>query len=252
MAASIIESIVLRLCGTIQLNNIHLRTDELSTFLLPYKPFHCFVGSLFADIPIVLNGKLDKKISDILLVFKGTYAHDSETDYNLIQRALQSWIGSIYFSLATQLESMEKKSLIASSQMETLQKSLDKLVITIEHIHIRIEDDKFLSYIPTVPSYISRFQPSSEDSVSSTNTSDSNQVMFISCKIGKIEFWNPTQKKLNKMSSGNQLALLGFVRLERFPMSFYTADATPLFATLKEQNSRLNWCADYTIKNEIS
>eukprot|EP01041_Mallomonas_annulata_P006261 gene6261-12675_t len=200
MASSIIENIVMRICGryiknfkkenidigvsgTVQLNNVHLRTDELGVFLLPYKPVQAFIGSLFGDFPIMLNGNLVVKISDVLLVFTGSPSYDQEVDMVIVQRALQAWLGTFYFSLASSIEQAEKKTLISTSQIDSTQKSFEKLQVTIENIHIRIEEQ----CNPT-NSHIIPHNPSLQKS--------ENEVMYISYKLGKLEFRSPNTKDI--------------------------------------------------------
>ena len=156
MFASAIEAAVLRVCGryvknfskenidvgvsgTINLKNIHIKTEELRDALTPYRPVKAFIGSIFADIPIVLGGNFDVQISDVFIVLSGYPIHEKESDPSKIQKYLQMWIGMLYFSIAAASGS-NLSSPRQLNNTEAMQRALDRFVLSVDRVFIRFED----------------------------------------------------------------------------------------------------------------
>jgi len=138
------EHLVVSVTGSISLSNIELNTAELHKFQLFYKPSFAFIGSVCIDFPVnaVLGGKLEVRVSDILFVIQRE--REQAIDPDAIHKALQTWISTIYLLLA-QSENISSK--ISGSNTEYTQKLLDRLVISITNVHVRLED-AFVGHVP--------------------------------------------------------------------------------------------------------
>lgn len=153
MLSSLAESLIQRLCGrylknfssdnvsvsvagTVSLKNVQLKVEEFVTFQLPFKPALGFIGSLHADLPLVPGGNFDIRISDVLIVLERN-SEEVLKDPSIVHKALQMWIGAFYFSFA-QLETV--KDGISSSDIEYGMRLFDRLVVSINNVHIRVED----------------------------------------------------------------------------------------------------------------
>ena len=173
MLSSFAESFIQRLCGrylknfntnnvnisltgTITLTNIELNTNELDEFQLPYEVKHAFIGSLIIDLPIVLNGNFDIKIFDGFLLLAKNERYNIENislDNNIIlMKALQTWLGFLYTTFQDtsnifENEKNEKPKIISENDLEYTIKLIDKLIVHIERMHIRLEEE-FYSHIP--------------------------------------------------------------------------------------------------------
>ena len=156
--------------GTISLTNVQLKVEELVTFQLPFKPALGYIGSLIADLPIVLGGNFNIRISDVLIVLERN-SDDVMQDPNIVHKALQMWIGAFYFSFA-QLESV--KDGISTSDIEYGLKLFDRLVVTIDNVHIRVED----VYTAHIPPPIGR------------------ELICLGLVIGNIEFRSPSSQEM--------------------------------------------------------
>jgi hypothetical protein len=162
MFSSIAESLIQRVCGrylknfssaninigvtgVINLSNIEIRVEELENFQLPYFPARVFLGSVYADLPIVMGGNFDVRISDVLVVFQRNVDSDSQ-DPTLLHKALQTWIGAFFFSLAqSSYGNSDKPNQISSSEVEYTQKLFERVVLSLRNV---MSDSK--KYIPPI------------------------------------------------------------------------------------------------------
>jgi hypothetical protein len=194
MLSSLAESVIQRLCGrylknfsnnnvnvslsgVITLTNIELNVSELATFQLPYKPTRVFIGSAYLDLPLVLGGHFDVRVSDLLVVLEKN--EDLATvDPALLNRALQAWIGIAFLALSGQSggfpSASEEKTTVSSAEVEYTQKLFERLLLTLDNVHIRIEE----SY-------------SSHLSVASGVKGGTKLPMCLGLQIGKLEVRNP-------------------------------------------------------------
>jgi hypothetical protein len=92
-------------------------------------------------------------------------------DPNIVHKALQMWIGAFYFSFA-QLETV--KDGISTSDIEYGLKLFDRLVVTIDNVHIRVED----VYTAHIPPPIGR------------------ELICLGLVIGNIEFRSPSSQEM--------------------------------------------------------
>ena len=187
MLSSLAEGLIQRLCGrylknfssdnvsvsvggTISLKNVQLKVEELVTFQLPFKPALGFIGSLHADLPIVIGGNFNIRISDVLIVLERN-SEDVMKDPAIVHKALQMWIGAFYFSFA-QLESV--KDGISSSDIEYGLRLFDRLVVSISNVHFRVED----VYTAHIPPPIGR------------------ELLCLGLIIGQLEFRSPNTQEM--------------------------------------------------------
>jgi hypothetical protein len=139
------ENISIGVTGTVTITDIQIRTDELLNFQLPYKPVRIYIGTLYADLPFVSSGNFDIRVSDVLVVVEKCDQDLCDIHPYILQRALQMWIGAFYFSMAHNHD--QKIGGIASSEIEYFQRLIDRLCVTIESFHFRVEEI-FTAHIP--------------------------------------------------------------------------------------------------------
>ena len=209
MLSSLAESLIQRLCGrylknfssdnvsvsvagTVSLKNVQLKVEELVTFQLPFKPALAFIGSLHADLPLVPGGNFDIRISDVLVVLERN-SDDIMKDPAIVHKALQMWIGAFYFSFA-QLESV--KDGISSSDIEYFMRLFDRLVVSINNVHFRVEDV-----------YTAHIQPPI-----------GRELICLGFIIGQLDLRSPNLKKwhLIKVKYGKQQQILKLFKLINF------------------------------------
>lgn len=136
------KNVEISVTGSILLTDIHVATDELTNFNLPFIAKKIFIGKLQLDIPILPGGNFNIFLSDLLVI--ATRRQDSpHEDPTLVHRALQMWISAVYFSLAASYSS--KKTVV---DVEYALSMLDRLVINISNAHFRLEEN-FQSHIPS-------------------------------------------------------------------------------------------------------
>jgi hypothetical protein len=164
------DNLSLSVGGLLNLSNLELDVNELNRFPLLFKPIFAFIGSVEIDFPIVLGGKLDISISNILLVLKREELQDF--DPSTVHNALQVWISSLYLYLA-QSESNTKSNLSAS-KVDYTQKWLEITSISISNVHVQIEEN-FTSHILS---------------------QGENERMCLGLTLSKIEFRSPNSKEL--------------------------------------------------------
>lgn len=161
MFSSIAESLIQRVCGrylknfsssninisvtgVIRLTDIEVRVEELENFQLPYTPVRIFLGSVYADLPIVMGGNFDVRISDVLVVFERNSECDLQ-DATALHKALQAWIGAFFFSLAQQQQltaggTTGERAQISSSEVEYSQRLFERVTLSFSRIHARVEE----------------------------------------------------------------------------------------------------------------
>eukprot|EP01038_Epipyxis_sp_PR26KG_P008983 gene8983-12116_t len=159
------ENVSIGVAGTITITNVELNTDNFNRLPLPYKPIRAYVGTLIADLPLVLGSSFEIHIKDVLFVMENDeLTHPQRiNDQNLKDRIdydsdallawLQLWIGAVYFSWDSS-ENFQTTS-ISGTDLQSNHKLIDQLVVILENIQIRIEEE-FSSHItPQIPqSYV--------------------------------------------------------------------------------------------------
>lgn len=194
--STFLENIILRACsryvkhfsrdninvgvtGTINLNNIHLNSEDIEQFLLPYKLKKAFVGNVFVDI-----WSLEIRVSDALFILSKDDDEINESiSLSTIQKCLQTWIGAIYLSLISSLESSRKKQMMKYG-IDSMKKYLDRMHMRIVRLHIRIED--------TIDSSNTKM------SLGPHSEFDDRKIKTVSLftKCDEIECRNPSQSEL--------------------------------------------------------
>jgi hypothetical protein len=132
------DNISIGVTGTITISNVQLRTEELGNFQLPYRPTKVFIGTLYADLPVVSGGNFDIRISDVLAVVEKNGDSLESLHPFLIQKAVQMWVGAFYFTLAN--AEFRTSTGVSSGEIEYAQKLLDRLCVTVENVHLRLEE----------------------------------------------------------------------------------------------------------------
>ena len=130
------QNVSVSVTGTITLTNVQIKTEELINFQLPFKPVRAFIGSLHLDLPLVMSTSFDVRLSDVLIVVERN-SENVNMDAQTAHKALQMWIGAFYFSL---LHSESIKQNITSNELEYSQRLLDRLAVTVQGVHLRVED----------------------------------------------------------------------------------------------------------------
>ena len=175
------ENISISVTGTVTITDIQIRTDELLHFQLPYKPVSIFIGTLYADLPFVSGGNFDVRASDVLVVVEKNDQNLADLHPYVLQRALQMWIGAFYFSLANTKDLKVVQS-VSSGEIEYIQKLIDRLCVTIDSFHFRVEE-VFTAHVPS---------PIGEESV------------CFGSMVTKLEMRPPTQQELNEVNSSGK------------------------------------------------
>ena len=165
------QNVSVSVTGTITLTNVQIRTEELINFQLPYKPVRAFIGSLHLDLPLVMSSSFDVRISDVLFVIERN-AENIALDAATAHKALQMWIGAFYFSLL-HAESMKRD--ISSSELEYSQRLLERLSVSVQGLHVRIEE----VFTAHVPCPIGR------------------ELMTLGLIVGKLEFRPPSSQEVS-------------------------------------------------------
>ena len=176
------ENVSIGVTGIITIKDIQVKTDELVDFQLPYKPASIFIGTLYADLPFVSGGNFDVKMSDVLIVVEKRGENLAELHPYEVQRALQMWIGAFYLNLAN-LSEMKATQSISSTEIEYVQKLIDRLCVTVDNVHFRMEE-MFTAHIPC---------PIGEDS------------LCLGTMVSKIELRPPTSTELTEKKDGKYL-----------------------------------------------
>ena len=166
------SNISIGVTGIITISNVQLRTDELVNFQLPYKPVSIFVGKIYADLPFVSGGNFDVRISDVLVVVEKNNTDLSNLHPFVLAKALQLWIGALYFAVGN--SDMRVGQSISSVDVEYIQRLVDRLCLTIENCHYRMEE----VYTAHVPCPIG------------------NESMCLGAIISRIEIRPPTSQEL--------------------------------------------------------
>ena len=176
------ENISIGVTGTVTITDIQVRTEELSNFQLPYRPASISIGSLYADLPFVSGGNFDIRVSDVLVVVEKNDQDLCDLHPHFLQRALQLWIGAFYFNIANSKEHKATTTAqsISSSEIEYIQKLIDRLCITIDSFHFRLEE-VFTAHIPS---------PIGEES------------MCLGAMVTKLIVRPPLQHELNEIIDG--------------------------------------------------
>lgn len=161
MFASIAESFIKKYAGkylknfnsdqisinlsTIHIGNFEIKTEEIRKIKIPYKPSRIFVGDLSADLSFFIGGNFEIKIKDILIILDKEDVNIKENPLKVIE-ALESILSIIYM---TTFSSEDNESLPHQSftEIDSLQRMLDRLIISVENIHIRVEEE-FEGHIP--------------------------------------------------------------------------------------------------------
>ena len=176
------DNVSIGVTGIITIKDIQVKTDELVDFQLPYKPASIFIGTLYADLPFVSGGNFDVKMSDVLIVVEKRGENLAELHPYEVQRALQMWIGAFYLNLAN-LSEMKATQSISSTEIEYIQKLIDRLCVTVDNVHFRMEE-MFTAHIPC---------PIGEDS------------LCLGTMVSKIELRPPTSTELTEKKDGKLL-----------------------------------------------
>ena len=177
------ENISIGVTGTVTITDIQIRTDELLNFQLPYKPVSIFIGTLYADLPFVSGGNFDIRASDVLVVVEKSDQDLADLHPYVLQRALQMWIGAFYFSLSNTKDLKVAQS-VSTGEIEYIQKLIDRLCVTIDNFHFRIEEI-FTSHVPV---------------------SIGEESVCLGSMVTKLEIRPPSQLELAEVnSSGKQL-----------------------------------------------
>lgn len=176
------DNVSIGVTGIITIKDIQVKTDELVDFQLPYKPASIFIGTLYADLPFVSGGNFDVKMSDVLIVVEKRGENLAELHPYEVQRALQMWIGAFYLNLAN-LSEMKATQSISSTEIEYIQKLIDRLCVTVDNVHFRMEE-MFTAHIPC---------PIGEDS------------LCLGTMVSKIELRPPTSTELTEKKDGKPL-----------------------------------------------
>eukprot|EP01035_Chromulina_nebulosa_P020839 gene20839-27007_t len=101
-----------------------------------------FIGTLKADLPLVPGSKFDVYGSDILIVsMRNDQSFDDEA---IVHRAVQMWIGLLYTGLQDVVIANSK---VSSSEFELSLTLYEKLILTLERVHVRLEDE-YNSHVP--------------------------------------------------------------------------------------------------------
>lgn len=137
------QNVSVSVTGTITLTNVQIKTEELINFQLPYKPVRAFIGSLHLDLPLVMSTSFDLRLADVLIVVERN-AENVAMDSATAHKAIQMWIGAFYFTL---LHTESLKQNITSNELEYSQRLLDRLSISIQNVHLRVED-MFTAHVP--------------------------------------------------------------------------------------------------------
>ena len=129
--------------GVLNLKNLELNVDEFNRFHLPYLPSFAFIEEVEIVFPLVIGGKLDVKISGILIVLERD-SEENQSDPQIVHSALQTWIAAAYLYF-THADSLDGN--ISSSKVETLQKWLDIASLSVSQVHVRLEEP-FSCHVP--------------------------------------------------------------------------------------------------------
>ena len=172
------DNISIGVTGIITITDVQVKTEELINFQLPYKPASIFIGTLYADLPFVSGGNFDVRLSDVLIVVEKSDENLAELHSHELQSALQVWIGAFYLNLSN-LSELKTSQSVSSSEIEYVQKLIDRLCVTIESVHFRMEE-MFTAHVPC---------PIGEDS------------LCLGVMVGKIELRPPTSQELAKEPS---------------------------------------------------
>lgn len=130
------ESLTLTVGGLLTLLDIEINVEELDRLPILYKPTFAYLGRVEAQIPLVIGGKIEARISDVIvMVSKGDEEAAAPSE---VHRALQTWISMMYmYCFNTEGAS---QSNIPSSKVKDLQVWLDVLSVSISNVHVRVED----------------------------------------------------------------------------------------------------------------
>lgn len=136
------------LTGTIELHKIELRTEEFRSYNLPYYPAFVYIDKLSLDLPVLLSTQFSFMAKDALIIVqKG--ADVSELDAFTAQKTLQIILGVCYLNLTTAMRAMDGgNGGVSAVELEYGFKSSDRLSLTLENVHFRIEEDDYSSYFP--------------------------------------------------------------------------------------------------------
>lgn len=164
------ENLQVGLNGSITLSNLELNTTEFGRFHLLYRPSFIFVGSICIDFPVnaVLGGSLEIAVSDIMVVITKEKLENIDTDS--IHRALQTWISTLYLFIC-QSESTNSK--LSNTNIQYLQNFIDRLVIMVSSVHVRLEES-FTCHVPFPVEH---------------------EIMCLGIKVSKVEFRPPSLKE---------------------------------------------------------
>ena len=167
------NNISIGVTGIITITNVQLRVDELVNFQLPYKPVSIFIGTLYADLPFVSGGNFDVRISDVLVVVENNNTDLSNLHPFVLAKALQLWIGALYFAIGNSDQRAGQS--VSSTEIEYIQRLVDRLCLTIENCHFRMEE-VYTAHIPCPLGY---------------------ESICLGLVISKIEIRPPTSQELS-------------------------------------------------------
>lgn len=112
---------------------------------MPYKPIRAFAGEIIADLPFVLGGNFDISVKNMIIVFEKEEHSNATLDPSVVNAILQSLISVFYF--AYQNPDLAHAKSLSGADLENTQRLFDRFVITLENIHLRLEE-RFESLLP--------------------------------------------------------------------------------------------------------
>jgi hypothetical protein len=145
------SNVEVTLTGTIELHKIELRVEEFSSYSLPYHPAFVYIDKLSLDLPVLLSTQFSLTAKDTLIIVqKGDDV--SELDTFTAQKTLQIILGVWYLNLTNTMKAMESSSAsgggVSAVELEYGFKLSDRLSLTFENIHFRLEEDYYKCHFP--------------------------------------------------------------------------------------------------------
>ena len=121
--------------------------EHLLKIQLPFRPVRAFVGEISVDLSFLFGGRLEVSVKDVLVVLEKENL-DEAVHPQMILDSLQAWISLLYFtqeypfSLSPHSDSADKDKSDRSPFLDpdSFQRLLERMVLNVENVHIRIED----------------------------------------------------------------------------------------------------------------
>jgi hypothetical protein len=202
------DNISIGITGTITIKNVQIKTEELVNFHLPYRPALIFIGNVYLDLPFVSGGNFDVRVSDVLIV--GEKIGDNVVDF-ILHRSLQMWIAAFYFGIAN--SNVKIKQSVSSSEIEYIQKLIDRLCVTVENLHFRVEE-VFTDHIPC---------PIDEE------------IICLGVIVKKVELRPPSSQELSEDSSAECVwNTVGDTRTTRIINKLYKCSGISVYCNREE------------------